>query len=117
MNSGQGNQFAAASITQHSRINDATGNAQAGSVSFRGEVHAKTEAVKDGRPNVEKGTRRCRSIGDFVAIVEQVLGGSEDLQVVREILSDLQIHGVEPAQWILVLIIVKLVPDKASLHT
>ena len=82
-----------------------------------GPIDAKADTVEQRRTNVEERPIRSRSICHIVAFVEQVLHRGKKFEVARQIPSDLKIHGVKASERMLVLIVVKLVPDKAPLQT
>src|SRR6202011_5264205 len=76
---------------------------------FCGKSQPQSDAIQNRWPDVEQ-----RSTGDWrichvVALVQNIFGGGKDFQIARHVTSDLQIHRVEAAERVEILIVIELV--------
>src|ERR1700733_4561865 len=82
-----------------------------------GKIQAQSNTIENRRPNVEqRSTGRVRRIVHIVALVSEIFGGGEDFEIAREVAPNLQIHGIEATQRILILIVVELIAHEAALY-
>src|SRR5581483_7896729 len=87
-----------------------------GSWPFWRKIQAHADSIENGRAEIEQGDAVERRIGDVIALVQDIFGSGENLQVAREISPDLQVHAIGATQGIAVLVVVKLIADEAALQ-
>src|SRR3954471_5479349 len=103
-------------VRQHVRINDVVRITQMRLRLLGRKIDAEADTVKDRWPDIEERSSGCRRICDLVALVEQILSGRENLEVARQVSTDLQVHDIKVAQWKQVLVIIELIADEAPLN-
>src|SRR5215467_6471542 len=76
-----------------------------------GEVQAESEAVEDGRAQIDD-----RRAGNLIALSGEVFDRREYFHIVTDTAANLSVHGIEAIQGELVLIVGKLPPNEAALQ-
>src|ERR1039458_2324983 len=86
------------------------------SLPFLRKIQAQSDAVQKRRADVEERSAGRGCIGHVVAFVGEILGCGKHLQIACEVTPNLQIHRVEAAQGVQVLVVVELVAHEPSLY-